>query len=116
MYRMTLAALICLLLAPAFAAADVIHLKNGNALEVESAEVQGDFVVFSVFGGKMSIQLSAVDKIEKRAYDPAAAPRLSGGVGNPVAAQGVYAQPAGPRARRAPRPAWAAPSRARTRR
>ena len=93
MKRMAFATLICLLLAPAFAAADVIHLKNGNALEVDSAEVKGDFVVFTIFGGKMSIQLVAVDRIEKRAYDPEAAPQLAGGVGNPVAARGVYAQP-----------------------
>lgn len=47
------------------AAADIIHLKNGNRIEAEGVRVDGERVVFTVFGGQMSIALTAVDKIEK---------------------------------------------------
>lgn len=53
-------------------AADIIWLKNGNRLEVEAAEVNGERVNFFVFNGRMSIDLSLVARIEKTS-EPAAA-------------------------------------------
>lgn len=45
--------------------ADIIYLRNGNSLEVNDAEIKGEFVVFSFGSGTVAIELSAVERIEK---------------------------------------------------
>lgn len=62
--RIIIAGLI-LLAFSSLTSADIIYLKSGNKIEVEGAEIKGDLVVFTVFNGKMSIELSAVTRIEK---------------------------------------------------
>ncbi len=83
MFRTVVASVICLLVAAPFATADIIYLKNGNVLEVDSAEIKGDFVIFTIFNGQMSIDLLAVDRIEKT-DTPARTSAISGSIGTPV--------------------------------
>jgi len=83
MSRMVLASVICFLIMAPLATADIIYLKNGNVLEVDSAEIRGDFVIFTIFNGQMSINLLAVDRIEKT-DTPARTSAISGSVGTPV--------------------------------
>ncbi|HEY4491719.1 MAG TPA: tetratricopeptide repeat protein, partial [Acidobacteriota bacterium] len=45
--------------------ADIIHLKNGRAIECVSATQDGDYVHYVVQGGRMTIPKSMVVKIEK---------------------------------------------------
>jgi len=91
MFRAVSIAGICLLVAASFAAADIIYLKNGNILEVGSTEIQGDYVIFTIFNGRMSIDLQAVERIEKTATPPSSA-RLAGGVGGPVSGAATVAR------------------------
>jgi hypothetical protein len=85
MRRLSLAGILCLLITAPYADADIIYLKNGNVLEVDDAVVKGDFVEFGLFNvsGRMSIELLAVERIEKTAARQQEM-RLSGGIGGPV--------------------------------
>jgi tetratricopeptide (TPR) repeat protein len=50
--------------------ADVLHLKDGRSLSVESWRIEGDQIVFEIAGGSVTIPRSLVVKI-----DPSAPPR-----------------------------------------
>ena len=65
MKRMTLSLAVCAICAVAAARADIIILKNGNSLHVDNAVVEGEFVAFVIFNGKMAIELAAVERIER---------------------------------------------------
>ena len=94
MRAITIIATTILLAVVCTATADIIHLKNGNRIEAEGVRVVGERVAFTVFGGQMSIALTAVERIEKtsRPVSPNAGLRnaVSGtafrGVTNPGAA------------------------------
>jgi hypothetical protein len=91
MLRTVLVSVICLLVWGPPANADIIYLKNGNVLEVDSAEVKGEFVVFSIFNGTMSIDLLAVERIEK-SERAAGNTRLTGSIGGPVTGESQSGQ------------------------
>jgi hypothetical protein len=57
-------ALIAVLAAPAVLRADVIHLKNGNRLEVEGWRDTGDTIEFMMGGGIIRISKAEVQKID----------------------------------------------------
>jgi hypothetical protein len=68
--RLTLA-LLGLLLVPRLLSADVIYLRNGNIIDVDSWQRNGDFVEYYQFGGKISVRASEVLKIEGPRRAPA---------------------------------------------
>ena len=72
MQRIVIIATTILLAVVCTAAADIIHLKNGNRIEAEGVRVVGERVLFTVFGGQMSIHLTAIERIEKSSRPVAA--------------------------------------------
>lgn len=48
-------------------AADTIYLKSGRVIRTESVRIEGNKVVFSQYGGTLSIPLAAVERIEEDA-------------------------------------------------
>jgi hypothetical protein len=56
----------CALLALATSAvADTIYLKNGRIIHTGTTRVEGDNVIFTQFGGEVTIPMSEVDRIEE---------------------------------------------------
>jgi len=56
----------CALLAFATSAvADTIYLKNGRVIHTGNTRVEGDTVIFTQFGGEVTIPMSEVDRIEE---------------------------------------------------
>ena len=54
---------VALLTSPGSAGADTIYLVNGRKIHTESAHIRGDRVVFTQFGGTVSIPLEQVVRI-----------------------------------------------------
>jgi hypothetical protein len=76
--RGTIGALVICLLAAVAADADSIYLKNGRVIRSEWTRVEGEYVIFSQYGGEAKIPLAAVDRIESDAEtEPAPAPTPS---------------------------------------
>lgn len=69
-----------LAIAPFSQADHIIILKNGKVFHATYAEVKGDYVIFFIEGGKMSIELLMVDRIEEINETSARMPSLSGGI------------------------------------
>jgi hypothetical protein len=67
-------ALLALLSVPRLLAGDVIHLRNGNSVEVQSWRRAGDSIEYYRFGGLVSIPSSQVLRIEGPRTEPAPAP------------------------------------------
>jgi hypothetical protein len=68
---------LCLIAAPD-ADADSIHLKNGGVIHSEWTRVEGEYVIFSHYGGQARIPLAAVDRIESDSEaEPAPVPTPS---------------------------------------
>ena len=96
-------ALVCawLLLSPVAAFADILHLKDGRSLKVESWEIRGDNLIFEFAGGSVTVPKSLLERVEKTAEEkPAPAPNTAA---SSTAAPASAAPPA-PAARRAPAP------------
>jgi len=56
----------CALLALATGAvADTIYLKNGRVIHTSDSRIEGENVIFTQFGGEVSIPMAAVDRIEE---------------------------------------------------
>ncbi|HEU5182729.1 MAG TPA: hypothetical protein VFW45_18220 [Candidatus Polarisedimenticolia bacterium] len=55
----------CLLLFPAAAWADILHLKDGRSLKVESWEIRGDNLIFEIAGGSVTVPKSLLERVEK---------------------------------------------------
>lgn len=70
--RLGLGSLVALLVAGT-ASADILHLKDGRSLTVESWEYRGDQVVFEIAGGSVTIPRSLVERVEVTA-NPASKP------------------------------------------
>ena len=47
---------------------DTIYLKNGEKIQTSFAEVKGNQVIFSKFGGMISLPMTLVDRIESDSY------------------------------------------------
>jgi hypothetical protein len=47
---------------------DTIYLKNGEKIQTSYAEVKGNQVIFSKFGGMISLPMTLVDRIESDSY------------------------------------------------
>jgi hypothetical protein len=47
---------------------DTIYLKNGEKIQTTYAEVKGNQVIFSKFGGMVSLPMTLVDRIESDSY------------------------------------------------
>jgi tetratricopeptide (TPR) repeat protein len=98
----------CLLLLPCLAGADVLHLKDGRSLKVESWEVKGDNVIFEIAGGSVTIPRSLLERVEKTVEEAPAAAAAPAAPTSPV--------PKTPGARRATPPATSPPTPPRARR
>lgn len=78
--------LLAALVAPTVAVADVIHLKNGNRIEVEAWRDLGDAIEFARGGGLVRISKAEVVKIEGKPVRGDLPMYASGPAGGPVAA------------------------------
>jgi hypothetical protein len=47
---------------------DTIYLRNGEKIQTSYAEVKGNQVIFSKFGGRISLPMTLVDRIESDSY------------------------------------------------
>ncbi len=117
--RLTLA-LLGVLLVPRLLSADVIYLRNGNIIDVDSWRRAGDFVEYYHFGGKISIRNSEILRIEGPRRAPAdpepsapvpAAPAAVAPAPPAAAAVPPVVAPAPPAVAPAPPAAAAAPAR-----
>jgi hypothetical protein len=68
-FSLTLA-LLAVLLVPRLLAGDVIHLRNGNSVEVQTWRKAGDSIEYYRFGGLVSIPSSQVLRIEGPRREP----------------------------------------------
>ena len=84
-----------LLLLPGLVRSDVLHLKDGRSLKVESWEIRGENLVFEIAGGSVTIPRSLLERVEKTS-EPAPAP--------PAPAAPAAASPRTPAVRRAAPP------------
>ena len=78
-------------LLPAAAHADILHLKDGRSLKVESWEIRGDNLIFEIAGGSVTVPKSLLERVEKT-VDPAA----PASVQTPVPATPIPSAPARP--------------------
>jgi tetratricopeptide (TPR) repeat protein len=89
------------LLVPATARADILHLKDGRELKVDSWSYQGDQVIFEIAGGTMTIPRSLVERVEATAPPapprPPAAEAPAPARGATVSSPGAPPRPASPR-------------------
>lgn len=90
--------------------ADILHLKDGRSIPVESWEYKGDSVVFEIKGGSVTIPRSLLERVE--VTTPPAAPPTSPAAPseNPRSTPAQPALPPSPHpARKAPAPPAPAP-------
>ena len=101
----------CLLLFPVVAFGDILHLKDGRSLKVESWEIRGDNLIFEIAGGSVTVPKSLLERVEKTVE---AKPASAGTAPAPTAApapapQRAAAPPATPARPRRPAPPPTAP-------
>lgn len=65
MHKIILISLTLLFFCSCFCFSDVIHLKSGRKIHTKSTQIVGEKVLFTVYGGQMSVDVRAVAKIVK---------------------------------------------------
>jgi len=68
--------------------ADSIYLKNGRVIRAQGVRVEGNRVVFVLYGGEQAIPVALIDRVERDDWNKPAPPRAASTAGTNTVASG----------------------------